>query len=88
MAEEIIRESRPESTQEELDKQTSMINRGETEPVVTEQSSPVKSSDKVAASPDVKKDVEEKKQKDIKLRSSKSTTVPRNKKTQSVSVKL
>ena len=29
-------------TQEELDKQTSMINRGETEPVVTEQSSPVK----------------------------------------------
>lgn len=51
-------------TQEELDKQTSMINRGETEPVVTEQSSPVKSSDKVAATPDVKKDVEEKKQKD------------------------
>ena len=41
-----------------------MINRGETEPVVTEQSSPVKSSDKVAATPDVKKDVEEKKQKD------------------------
>jgi hypothetical protein len=44
-------------TQEELDKQTSMINRGETEPVVTEQSSPVESSDKVAATPDVKKDV-------------------------------
>ena len=46
-------------TQEELDKQTSMINRGETEPVVTEQSSPVKSSDKVAATSDVKEDVKE-----------------------------
>ena len=51
-------------TQEELDKQTSMINRGETEPVVTEQSSPVESSDKVVVATDVKKDVEEKKQKD------------------------
>ena len=46
-------------TQEELDKQTSMINRGETEPVVTEQSQPVESSDEVVVAPDVKEDVKE-----------------------------